>query len=149
MTIEKADNWDEKEAELHEDLEEVVANLDDEKADAVAALGEAAEQSLQTREVSLSENLTLEVKDRIDPRAERLQERAQKAHENGDMEAAARHASGALAHQVIAPEPYTDTEVWEAAVQTHGKDYILNEVTQEVLGPLIEERQERQKKLKR
>lgn len=144
--IEKADNWDEKEAELHADLENIVDTLDDEKADAVAALGEAAEESLETREVRLSDDLVLEVKDRLDPRAERQQERAQRAMDDDDLDKATRHASAALAHQILEPEEYTDTEVWETATQMYGRDYILNEVTEQVLGPIIEAAEEKQKK---
>jgi hypothetical protein len=145
-TINKAENFEEKEAELHADLEDVVANLEDEKAEAVAALGEAAEESLETREVRLSDELVLTVKERIDPRAERLQERAENAQEKGDMEGAARHAAQALAHQVIEPEEYTDTEVWEVAVEQYGKQFVLVDCTEKILGPAMENATEVQKK---
>lgn len=142
----KADDFEEKEAELHADLENIVDSLDDEKADAVAALGEAAEESLETREVRLSDDLVLEVKDRLDPRAERQVERVEKAQEDADRERAARHAAAALSHQVVSPDEYTDSEVWEVAAEVHGMDYVLNEVAELVIGPLIEEALEKQKK---
>ena len=147
--MEKDAEFEQKEAELHADLEDVVSNLEDDKAEAVAALGDAAEETLETREVKLSDELVLEVKERIDPRAERLQERAEAANEKNDMDSAARHAAQALAHQVIEPEAYADPDVWEAAVETYGKQFVLVDCTEKVLGPAMENAAEVQKKFER
>lgn len=145
---EKSEEFKEKEAELHADLEDVVSNLDDEKADAVAALGDAAEESLETREVKLSDELVLTVKERIDPRAERLHTRAENAEQDGDVAQAARYAAAALAHQVLEPEAYADSEVWEAAVEKYGKHFVLVECTGKILEPAMENAAETQKKFK-
>ncbi len=135
--------------EIHSELDELVSNLEDEKADAVAALGEAAEESLGEREVELSDQLVLSVKDRIDPRAERLQQRAENAQEKGDREQAARYAAQALSHQVLEPTAYQDPEVWEAALESYGTHFILVTCTTKVLDPAIENASEAKKKFER
>jgi len=132
--------------ELEADVQEVAADLEDDKADAVAALGEAAEESLDLREVELSDELTLRVKDRIDPRAERMQQRSERAMDRGDEQKAARHAAHALAYQVVEPDEYQDPEVWRAAVGKYGTHFVLVECTTEILDPAIQNARDAQKK---
>jgi len=118
------------------EVQAVAAQFDEEKADAMAKLGEAAEESLNTVEVDLGADLSVTVKDRLDPRAEQLLKRRRELGVDDDE--AANVTAELLSFQVVAPETFTERAVWEDAVEKYGRHYVLVDCAGKILKPAIE-----------
>jgi len=133
---ELADRYNEaQEAAIKERLD----HLDEQKQEAVSALRESAQESLETETVTLDSGVTLEVRTRLPPNVERLQAEAQQAEEDRDYQRARRLTCEILAAMVESPAEFGDPDVWATASRdgSAGLQWLL-EATDAVLEPAID-----------
>lgn len=133
---ELADRYNEaQEAAIKERLD----HLDEQKQEAVSALRESAQESLETETVTLDSGVTLEVRTRLPPNVEQLQAEAQQAEEDRDYQRARRLTCEILAAMVESPAEFGDPDVWATASRdgSAGLQWLL-EATDIVLEPAID-----------
>lgn len=99
-----------------QDIQEHIETLNQQQQDAVDALRKDAQESLETETVELPSGVALEVRARVPPRVERLQDRAQEAEVKGDLEKSRRLNAEMLA-AMVETEGYDTPEVWVVASQ--------------------------------
>lgn len=114
-------------------------HLDEQEQAAVDALRESAQQSLETDTVTLPSGVDLEVRARMPPVVENLQEKMQRARQQQDLQRARRLNCAMLAEMVESPGEYVNPDVWETASRdgNAGLQW-LAEVTDIVVGPATE-----------
>lgn len=122
--------------QVEQEHRESVAALDEQQEAAVEGLRSHAQQTADTEQVPLGD-ATIEVKTRFPPRVETLFEQIQAAQQRGDVDRARRLNCEVAASMVVAPEGYTDPEVWEVAATEHGQHW-LGEAVDTIAGPASE-----------
>lgn len=100
-----------------QEIQETIETLNEQQQQAVDALRESAQASLETETVTLPSGVDLDVRTRISPEVERLIDNIQEAEATGDLQRARRLSAEALAEMVESPEEYGDPDVWVVASQ--------------------------------
>jgi hypothetical protein len=91
------------------------AALNEAEQDAVDALRQDAQESLDTETVTLDSGVELEVRTRLPPTGEDLLTEMQEARQAQDLQRARRLTCALLAELVESPERFTEAKVWEVA----------------------------------
>jgi len=114
------DQYSEAEIEAYneqrrDEIQTAEEKFNEQQEEAVDRLRESAQQSLETEEVELDSGLELEVRARIPPEVEDMQEELDQAVATGDIALARRLAAAMNATMVESPDEYADTDVWLVA----------------------------------
>ena len=124
-------------AEVTHRLTSRLNRLQADERDAVAALRSSASASASTETVTLPGGVTLEVRTRVPPSLEALQERLDAAQSVGRMAEVKDLACEMIACMVASPTKFRNPEVWSVAAEADDAGAVwLIECADAVLGPL-------------
>ena len=136
-----------KEQELDRRLKEKELQLTEQEREAVEALAGDEDEEVETKTVSLDGGVEVEVRTRIPPEVERLQERTLRLERRGEMEDARRKNCQMLATMIVT-EPYDSADAWEVMAMRKGMQW-LGDITADVFEPALDNLEETKNRLRR
>lgn len=127
------------------EMAERVEALEDAEQNAVAALRDDAQDSIETETVKLPSGLELEVRTRFTQRAERLQEDLAELEQEGASVADIRRLNAQLLAEMCETDGYDSPEPWDIAARDDDAGMVwMGEVTDVMLEPIHEKAKELQ-----